>query len=49
MVGHSSIKAKPSLPASVGRLDANMIVYGPADSLLAAQVTFRRLHGNMAQ
>jgi len=49
MVGYSSIKAKLSLRLSVGRLDANIIVYGPADSLLAAQVPLRRLHGNMAQ
>ena|SRR6516164_7273844 len=41
--------AKRSLQLSVGWLDANMIVYGPADSLFAAQVPLRRLHGNMTQ
>ena len=49
MVGHSPIEAKGSLQGSVSRLDADMVVHGTPGSLLAAQVSFRRLYGNVAQ
>jgi hypothetical protein len=49
MVDHSSIEAKRSLQGSVSRLGAEMIVYGTPGSLLAAQVSSRRLYGNVAQ
>jgi hypothetical protein len=44
MVGHLSTMAKPSRKPLADRLDADMIVHGTPDSLLAAQVTFRRLN-----
>jgi hypothetical protein len=44
VVGHPSTKAKRSRQPSTCRLDADMIVHGTPDSLLAAQITFRRLH-----
>src|SRR5689334_4063688 len=49
IVGYSCITAERWLQESVSRLDADTIVYGTLDSLLAAQVPFRRLYGNMAQ
>ncbi len=34
---------------SFGRLDANMVVYRAPGPLLTAQVSFRRLYGNVVQ
>ncbi len=44
IVGHPTTTAKRSRQPSARRLDADMIVHGAPDSLLAAQVTFRRLN-----